>query len=170
MRTFDEPRNPRLALLADHAQISALIERLLMRVRANEETEALRVWQGLEPALLAHLDAEEAYVLPALDDTEHAECGRIRDEHAQIRRTVGELGMALELHTARAEPIVAFCAFLGAHAEREDSLLYPSAERHMPVVVARSLVSRLRAIGVGSKRPSRGGGDHPAGPAKPSRR
>jgi hemerythrin-like domain-containing protein len=114
------------------------------------------VWRVLEPALLAHLDAEEEYLLPALDEAEQAECEQIRNEHSQIRRTLGELGMALELHTARAEPIVAFCAFLKAHAEREDSLLYSSAERHMPEVVARSLVSRLRAIGIHPKRASAG--------------
>jgi hemerythrin superfamily protein len=137
-------QNPRVVLEEDHRHIDALLERLVVQVRADDRTGALKAWQRVETATLAHLDAEEMFLFPTLAESEPAEAKRLLEEHAGIRASLGELGLAFELHTVRREAIEAFCALLRAHADREEAILYPLAERRLQVSTARSLFDRLR--------------------------
>jgi hemerythrin-like domain-containing protein len=143
--TPHEPRNPRVVLLQDHQAIDQRLDRLIGAVRADDREACQKAWARIESMLLRHLDVEEMFVFPALAEEHAAEVERLRRDHGAIRRQLGEIGLALELHTARCEAIESFCAMLREHAEREDSLAYPFAERTLPVSVARSIANRVKA-------------------------
>ncbi len=140
-----EPKNPRVVLLEDHRRIDGLLERLLAATRADDRELCSKVWAKVEKTLLTHLDVEEMFVFPALTETHAAEVERLQREHATIRREIGEIGVALDLHVLRATTIEAFCASLKEHAAREDSLAYPQAERKLAANIARAIVDRILA-------------------------
>ncbi len=148
-------RNPRIVLEEDHHHIDTLLERLAVELRADDRDGAIRAWRRVESVTLAHLDAEEMFLFPALADSEPLEAVKLLDEHAQIRRRMGELGLAFELHTARTAAFEGFCALLRGHAEREAALFYPLAERRIPVSTARTLLERLRGAATALIKPAR---------------
>ena len=145
--TSHEPKNPRVVLLEDHRCIDAALDRLLAATRDDEREICARLWAKVEKMLLAHLDVEEMFVFPALAETLAPEVERLRREHAAIRRELGEIGVALDLHVLHASAIEAFCASLREHAAREESLVYAQAERKLTVNIARAIVDRIRAAG-----------------------
>jgi hypothetical protein len=140
----NDVKNPRILLETDHRELDGRLDRLILLLREDDPGAAIKAWRSFEEALLAHFDVEEMYVLPKLEEDDGPEARALRSEHDSIRRTLGELGLAFELHTIRAEMFNTFCERLRAHAEREESLLYKHAERHLPVSIARSIYQRLR--------------------------
>jgi hypothetical protein len=146
--TNEAPQNPRVLLEIDHRHIDELFDDLRVRMRCNDNVESLAAWQRAEDALLAHMNVEEMFVVPLIEDRERADAGKIRCEHAEIRRALGELGMAFELHTARYEEVEPFLEKVHEHAAREEAL-YAYAERDLPASTTRSIVGRLeRAAGI----------------------
>ena len=139
-----DPKNPRVLLETDHRELEGRIERLVLLLREEDPGAAIKAFQSFEEALLAHFDVEEMYVFKSLEEDDPAEVRALREDHDAIRRALGTLGLAFELHTIRAEMFDAFCDRLRAHAEREDSLLYGHAERHLTVSIARAIYQRLR--------------------------
>jgi Hemerythrin HHE cation binding domain len=146
MYPLSDHKNPRVELLAGDARADELLERLLAHIRVGEDLDALVAWRTLVPTLLAHLDTEEMYVLPAFEGEDRVECERLHADHADIRRALGEIGIAFDLHTARAGPIESLRAILSAHSLREDGILYPYAERRLPVATVKALVTHLRTV------------------------
>jgi hemerythrin-like domain-containing protein len=138
-----EPKNPRVVLQEDHRRIHALLDHLIACVRADDREAEIESWNRAEKALLQHLDVEEMFVFPALMQGHAKEVEALLREHTELRRQLGEIGLSLDLHTARAEAIESFCANLREHAEREDSLAYPQAEQRLPVNVARAIFDHL---------------------------
>jgi hemerythrin-like domain-containing protein len=154
--TSPEPKNPRILLLDDHRRLDALLDRLRAAVHADDREASEKVWKMVEEGLLRHFDVEEMFVFPALRESNGAEIDRLRREHDGLRRQLGELGLALELHTLRCEAIEELCAALREHAEREDSLAYVQAGRKLSIGVARSIASRIKsAVGMTRGRRSR---------------
>ena len=144
MKHDGEPRNPRIALEDDHAAIDAMLCELADQVRAEDRTIAPGTWDGVEVALLAHMNVEEMFVLPLLAAEDPTAAEAILRTHAEIRRKIGELGLAFDLRTVRADAIDQFCNILRAHITHESELLYPLAERRLPVSTVRSVLARLR--------------------------
>jgi hemerythrin-like domain-containing protein len=143
---LNEPKNPRVILLEDHERIRLLLDRLVAAVRANDREASTKLWAKVEETLLKHLDVEEMFVFPALRDKNASEIDLLRKEHDAIRRQMGDIGLCLELHTARCEMVEEFCANLRAHAEREDALAYVQAGRSLSIGVARSIAARLKHV------------------------
>jgi hypothetical protein len=140
-----EPKNPRIVLEEDHRHVSALLDRLVACVRADDREAAATAWSRMEKALLKHLDVEEMFVFPALLASHREEVEGLLREHAVLRRELGVLGLAIDLHAARAEAIEAFCAVLREHAARESSLAYAQVEQRLTVNIARAIVDRIAA-------------------------
>ena len=146
-RARNEPKNPRVVFEADHERINALLDRLIAAMRADDRTLSLSLWSGTEKRILAHLDVEEMFVFPLLAEGNAAEVDALRHQHDEIRETLGKIGIAFELRALPIDGVVTFQASLRAHEEREESLLYPEAERRMPVNVARSIANHLGRSG-----------------------
>ena len=116
-----------------HKSLDGCFERLMAAVTADDRLGIHTLWCELERDLLAHLEAEERYVLPAFARTDRLEATALLREHGKIREQLLELGIGVELHTIRLATAAAFIAELRAHAAREDTLLYRwAAERLEP--------------------------------------
>src|ERR1700690_2543532 len=117
MRTSHDPRK---LLESDHTHIESLLRRIEQSIRVDDIRDAEGRWNELETALLAHLDAEEMFVIPQLMMVNETEARAILAEHAQIRGDLGGIGIAFELHTVRADAVDSFCTRLRAHAAHEE--------------------------------------------------
>lgn len=109
---------------ASHEALSRLGERVLQAARDDLGPELHALWCELESKLLAHLEAEERFILPAFARVDREEAVALVREHGTIRELVIELGVAVELHYARLAPFERLAEFLRAHAAREEALLY----------------------------------------------
>jgi hypothetical protein len=143
--TTKEPKSARVLLSEDHRRIEQRAQRFRAAIQADDREASNKAWMRLERAVLAHFDVEEMFVFPPLRKAFPAEVDRLLDEHSVLRAKLGEIGMALELHTARCEPIETFCQALREHADREDSLAYAEAARRLPASAVRSIASRIGA-------------------------
>ena len=144
--TTHDPRSSRVVLEEDHRTLDRLLDRLLAAVRADDTEAGQQTWTRFEKALLAHLDVEEMFVFPAIAAAHAEEVAGLRREHDALRRDLGTMGLAFELHTVRADAIERFCASLRAHAAREESLAYAAADRSVGSDIARSIIRRLESL------------------------
>ena len=144
---LDCDMNPlRTRLSRDHQELETLLERLSLAAEAcNREALAL-TWAELEPRLTLHMQAEERYLLPLLEATHPAEIQRILLEHARIRDTVAQLGVAVELHAVRKNDIQALVELLLAHAKHEDEELYVLAGEKASRAVEHGVLTTLKAF------------------------
>ena len=117
------------SMMLDHARLAESLGRLVDFVKASDHPLAREEWDAFEDAILRHMDAEEVYLLPAFGNRHAGEAAAIRNEHDAIRRQVGEIGVAFDLHTLRAERIEGLERLLHTHAEREAREFYRWADR-----------------------------------------
>jgi hemerythrin-like domain-containing protein len=117
-------------LSADHAELAQQLQALARSVDANDPACDLgQCWADFEASLSDHLDTEERVIFPVVASAHRAEIEALRAEHRLIRKTLSELGVAVELHTLRKAAVDALIAFLKQHAARENDSLYEWLER-----------------------------------------
>lgn len=131
-------------LTKDHAELDALLERLEQDAEAPVPGALAATWEVFETKLLRHMEAEERYLLPLLEATDHPEVMRIRREHAAIRNRLAEIGLAIELHVARETSIAQLVKLLREHAKHEDSILYRLAGDKASSVVEHDIAELLK--------------------------
>jgi hypothetical protein len=133
-------------LTQDHEELDALLRCLAEDAAAPECCAPLQsTWCQFESRLLCHMDAEERYLLPLVEASHPAEAARMRLEHVRIRELVCELGIAIELHTARQPAIDALIKLLHEHAQREDLILYELAGERASTAVEQGIAGMLRS-------------------------
>jgi iron-sulfur cluster repair protein YtfE (RIC family) len=132
-------------LATDHRELEGLLRRLSDDAKAPEPAVLHGTWCELESRLLAHLSAEEQYLLPLLEAAHPVETAHILDEHKKIRAMLAELGVAIELHTARIAAIDQLIQTLQTHAAYEDRTLYPLAADKASSAVHRSVSAMLKS-------------------------
>lgn len=118
------------SLTHSHARLEATFLRLL-EAMAVDAPDVREMWDALDKGLLAHMEAEERYVLPQFAHTDRAESLSLLREHASIREQLFELGIAVDLHALRYERSKEFVELLRRHAAREQELLYRWADEHL---------------------------------------
>jgi hemerythrin superfamily protein len=133
------------ALHRDHQRLDALFEELLNHVHVNDAQLIDATWTRFERGLLAHLEAEEQHMLPALEREDPAVAARVREEHAQIRAALAELGVGVEIHIVREEMVERFVQLLRAHGKREEETVYRWADRALDNTPKQSILDRLRS-------------------------
>lgn len=111
-------------LTKDHRELDAILRCLAQDAQAPVPGTLQATWSMFETKLIRHMQAEEYYLLPLLEASDPAEVARIRLEHAQIRDSLTELGLAVELHTVREANILELVELLEAHAKHENGALY----------------------------------------------
>lgn len=131
-------------LLDQHKRMEALIERLRHDIHCGDWGLCQATWNQFERYLVDHLETEERYLLPIFE-REHAEdSAALREDHANIRGLLADIGIRLELHTVREQHFRRFIELLKKHAAREEALLYRWATQ-LPRDVADTLGRRLEA-------------------------
>jgi hemerythrin len=135
--------------LADHDRLEALFDRLLAAFEVNDREEMGRLWTEFESGLLAHMQMEETYLIPALQRVTPMNARILIQEHRHIRTRLTELGVALDLHSLRLDTARAFVDELRGHAKSEDRLLYQWADDRLEQAEKESIfqafAERLRA-------------------------
>lgn len=121
----------RQAFLDQHRHLARAFSELRNASEGADAPTLRASWLELERTLLAHLEAEEQDLLPVLEVRHPAECGRIREEHVQIRASLEELGLQVELHAIRDDILQAFVDRLEAHARGEETGLYAFADAEL---------------------------------------
>ena len=142
----------RTLLGRDHERLEALFIQLLDGFREGDPDELRELWTRFDAGLLAHLAAEERYLMPLFERAQPGEAATLLAEHAVFRRTLDELGMGVDLHAVNLDIAQAFVALLRAHAHRENQLLYRWAEREVGKPDQEAVARELA-----------GDADHPAG-------
>ncbi len=142
MQTGTNGSNIGHRLAAHHRELDALFDKLLLDMHGGDSATCQATWSRFERALLDHIEAEEVFLLPSFDGVHGREATIIRQEHAEIRHLLADMGVRLELHAVREEHVEKLIEALRKHAEREERLLYPWAEKLAPDL-AISLMHKL---------------------------
>lgn len=124
-----------LNLCAEHRHLDQKFDELIKRAATGDWRDCDAIWDGFSSALERHMAYEESSVFPAYARTgTNAEemVQKLRDEHAELRQRLANLGVAIQLHAARAEELKDLVDALRAHAEREGQDLYPWLDARGP--------------------------------------
>lgn len=114
----------RALLKADHERLDKLFQELVVAFRADDREEIGQLWKVFDEGLQAHLGFEDEYLLPELAKVHPAEAAAISSEHLEIRSSLEELGMGVELHRTNTHAVERFVRILREHARREEELMY----------------------------------------------
>lgn len=112
--------------------LGGLCDDLINRAESGDWHECDAVWDEFGRVLEAHMGLEEATLLPAFEAEGPEQAflvDRIRREHQDIRLTVERLGVAVQVHTLRADDVRELVDRLRRHAALEDESLYRWADR-----------------------------------------
>jgi polyisoprenoid-binding protein YceI len=142
----------RTILGSDHERLEESFQTIAAAAHDQDPSDLHEAWQVFERQLLAHLDAEEAHVLPVFGKSEPKEARDILDQHAQIRERLLALAIDLDLHCLNPDQVKSFVDELRAHAAREELVLYPWAARQLGKVVGAHL-RRALAVDHGALAP-----------------
>ncbi|HUJ58244.1 MAG TPA: hemerythrin domain-containing protein [Kofleriaceae bacterium] len=131
------PASPRthstlyLYMTRSHAYLRDLLRRVLEAMAANARDDVRELWNTLDHGLLAHMEAEERYVLPVFAHVDQDEARALLREHGLLRDQLLRLGVAVDLHYVRYEESREFAQLLERHAGREENLLYRWADENL---------------------------------------
>lgn len=126
------PTSDRAARLAsDHLAFERTFFSILARARSGDWHELDEVWDDLVDDLEEHFQFEETLLFPAFAER-GADCRalveQLRSEHAQVRRSLEELGVQIQLHEIPTAAVEALLKALRQHAELENLRIYPWAK------------------------------------------
>ena len=116
-------------LAEQHRRLEKVFQALVCECGREDPIELRRQWSVFEQQLLRHMEEEELRWLPGFARRYPAEAELLRREHHEIRTTLNELAVMLDLHALRADAVTALVDQLRAHAAREDRSLYEWIER-----------------------------------------
>lgn len=137
--------NVRTKLVQDHETLDALLAQLAAEAQDSNRPGLQATWNEFEARLIAHINAEERYLLPLIEADNPREVAQTRREHGEIRDLIAELGVTIELHTAREPDIRRLVDLLRAHAKHEEEALYTLAGDKASTAVEHSISSTLKA-------------------------
>lgn len=128
MKDFHREPKPGVTLRHDHDRLERIYAELLESFKGGDWDDVRASWDHLDQGLRDHLLTEEQHVFPILRAAHPREVAELQHEHAELRRVLGELGVAVDLHMVRDDLASALIERLRAHAAREDSLAYRFAD------------------------------------------
>jgi uncharacterized protein (TIGR02284 family) len=128
----------------DHQRIMERLARLVDFENASDDALVRQEWDSLEAHVLRHLDAEEMFLLPGFHRDRPGEAAAIRDQHALIRKRLGEIGIAVDLHLPRADQVSEFRDLLMSHVAEERRSLYVWARSKADEPSLRVLLRRIQ--------------------------
>ena len=102
----------RTRLVEDHEMLDALLAQLAREAEDSDRQALQATWSELEKRLIAHLDAEEQYLLPLIEADNPVEVARTRREHGEIRDLIASSGSRLSFtpRASRTSPSWSACS------------------------------------------------------------
>ncbi len=134
-----------LYMTRSHKYLRTLLGRLLAAMEANAGDEVRRLWNELDHGLLAHMEAEERFVLPVFMHVDAEEARALLREHGLLREQLLELGVRVDLHCVRYDASREFAELLDRHAGREENLLYRWASDRLESSVVTEIEQHIAA-------------------------
>ena len=125
-----------------HHELEAACQDFLGQLAVDPHALAAR-WDDFDAVLRDHMAAEEELIFPDLQSTDPQTGEELRTEHARIRELLDALGRDVQhhrIHTGRLRELV---SLLHVHAAREDTTLYPWAQRSLARAMQRELLVRI---------------------------
>ncbi len=147
---------PSHPLRGHHTRMVKLFEDLVAEAKKNDRSKLRPMWATFESALLAHINAEEAELLPLYRRGHPVEAKAIEEDHLFFRKVLTEFGVDLDLHLMRADAVESFLRRLGDHAESEDGGLYPWAAREVSTEVQERFRRTAEGLPVAKKKDGSG--------------
>ncbi len=117
------------SLRSDHDRLEGLYRALLATYETGDWSEVAAQWDVFEPALRAHMEAEEADVFPLFRGVDPVEARALLAEHDELRQLVATLGVGIDLRVVPLGTANRLVERLRAHGAREERLLYPWLDR-----------------------------------------
>jgi hypothetical protein len=119
--------------LADHARLERLLGRVQSALEKPDRDGALQRWTEYRASLMAHLEAEEKNLIPALLLRSQREARVIVQEHRHLRSRIKELDDAMASHPREEalEDLRDFSDELRAHTLGEERILYRWTDSHL---------------------------------------
>jgi iron-sulfur cluster repair protein YtfE (RIC family) len=123
------------ALAFDHRRLDGLLRETKRTIAAADLRRAAALFAEFSAGLERHIAAEEDILFPAFESLAAIGGGGptrvMRSEHAEIRRLLAELAVALDGRdaTARTTGLAVLTARLFAHNGKEERIIYPATER-----------------------------------------
>lgn len=130
--------------IADHREIEKLLERFLAICEDGDREDVAAVWTELDARLLAHMGAEEQYLIPLLQRANPRAARAILEEHRHFRTRLTELGTRVDLHAIRLHEASSLVGELRAHSAHEDRTLYALADQELDGGARETLFDALR--------------------------
>jgi hypothetical protein len=127
--------HPGQRLRREHERLALMLDDLVERFAEGNQRDVGTAWGDFEQALLAHLDFEDRFILPAFAGVDAVETQGLRDEHLRLRKLFAELGVGVDLHLVRLELVRQFAGRLREHSHREDLLLYRWVDGELAQIV-----------------------------------
>jgi hemerythrin-like domain-containing protein len=148
MHTSTTPRPPtiRAHFIDDHRRLESVMDRLLEAFAADARDEVASLWTMLDAGLSAHMEAEEAHLIPRLRATSEKSARRLLDDHEHFRARLMELGAGIDLHIVQIDTARAFIDELRQHARLEDEMLYTWSDAQLGEVERVSIIDSLAAL------------------------
>lgn len=133
----------RSAAHAFHAQMIQALDALRQRSSPSEQQAR---WQLLEPALLDHMQLEEALLLPEFDLGLSDQAARIRQEHERIRRLAMHLSEVAPRACLDGALVAELLRLVRECAALEERVLYPWADLRLPQWKKATFVQRTEGV------------------------
>lgn len=126
--TLTSDQTAPLNLREQHRLLDIQFDELLQRAATGDWRECDAIWDGFSRALGQHMADEERRLFP-----DFARIGpmaakivqQLREEHEELRSRLQSIGVAIQLHAARAEELQDLVRVLREHAAREGQSIYP---------------------------------------------
>jgi hemerythrin-like domain-containing protein len=119
-----DPARAGSILRRDHERLEKIYGDLLAAYRSGDWETVRTQWAVFEPAISTHMETEEHDVFPDLRAINPEEADALLAEHAELRRILGTLGVAIDLHAVPGGDAQELVARLRAHGAREEAVLY----------------------------------------------
>lgn len=138
------------ALRFDHERLLSNTRHVLSSLVCGES--GVVPWSHVRQELLAHLEAEELFLLPTADEAVPAVTEGVRRDHAHLRELMNRISAALADRAPDAAALLEELVKAQArHAESEERDFYPWAEYGVGETESKSALRHIEAAGIDRK-------------------
>jgi hypothetical protein len=152
----EAPGSPgRRRFVDSHASLGRALSLLTVQARSGPSIGLTEGCSHLSRQLLAHLAAEEEFLLPKFRQTNASEAASLEAEHASIRDLVDRIEADAASGTLRPESLERLLGAVASHARHEKATFYPWAQDRYLGWVWAMAARRLSVQGSAAQPPAR---------------
>jgi hemerythrin superfamily protein len=133
------------ALTFHHARLETIGRHALSTLRLEGPAAARASFDSFKRELDAHLEAEEAWILPPYRRRKRDVCDRIRTDHTELRCLADAVARGLESGARDEEPLRKLLELLAEHGRLEESDCYRWSESGIDEIASKSVLRKIEA-------------------------